>query len=99
MRNEKEEEAAEQPLYPDWFYVATPDWSYTVSRVMARHIEHELARPLTRWITFVDIAGSRVRLRTGMILALEQSSPETREAWKKFRAERSRDEESPGWNR
>lgn len=99
MGNNQEERAEEKPRYPDFFYVATQDWSYTVSREMARHVERELARPLSRWITFVDIAGARVRLRSRMILALEQSSPETRDAWRQFRAERGREEESPGWNR
>lgn len=97
--SEEQREPDEAVLYPDYFYLATKDWSYTVSREMARHIERELRRPLARWIVFVDIAGARVRVRSRMILALEQSSPETRDAWRKFRAERGREEESPGWNR
>jgi hypothetical protein len=48
---------------------------------MARFIESVLdAEPRPLWVSFVDLAGSRVRIRTGQINAIWQRSAEQR-AW------------------
>jgi len=77
-------------LHQDHHIVATAAFNYIVSTVMARHIENELGRwPHPRWITFVDVCGSRIRIRASLIQGLEQSSVETRELgrlWRKQRA-------------
>jgi hypothetical protein len=82
--------------YDDWFVVYTGDCSWLVSTEMARHIECALdARRPPRWITFVDIAGARVRILSGAIYCIEQSSADQREAWRQFR--NARRAEDRGW--
>ena len=74
---------SEQVLYPEYYWLITRRCNYPVSVVMLRHVERELNRwPRPRWITFVDLAGARIRLRSTMIDGIEQSSPETR-AWQR----------------
>jgi hypothetical protein len=74
---------SEQVLYPEYYWLITRRCSYPISIVMLRHVERELNRwPRPRWITFVDLAGARIRLRSTMIDGIEQSSPETR-AWQR----------------
>jgi hypothetical protein len=76
-------------LHPDHHIVATTEFSYIVSPVMAKHIERELDRRRPRhWITFVDVSGARIRIRTSAIEGLEQSSLETRDLWRKWREQR-----------
>ncbi len=55
-------------LHQDHHIVATTQFNYIVSTVMARHIERELDRkPRRQWIKFVDVAGARVRIRASVI--------------------------------
>ena len=62
-------------LHPDHHIVATSDFSYIVSPVMAKHIEEELdRRRQPTWITFVDVCGARIRVRASAIEGLAQSS-------------------------
>jgi len=76
-------------LHQDHHIVATAAFNYIVSAVMARHIEKELERwPRPSWITFVDVCGSRVRIRAALIQGLEQSSVETRELERLWRKQR-----------
>ena len=87
-------EQEEVLLHPGYHVVLTKQSCYVVSTVMARHIERELDRwPRPRWITFVDVAGGRVKVRPGVIEGLEQSSTETRELWRRWR--KQRDQEVP----
>ncbi len=80
-------------LYRDHHIVATTQFSYIVSTVMAQHIERELDRkPRRQWVKFVDVAGARVRIRTSLIEGIEQSSLETRELWRRWREQRRREE-------
>ncbi len=75
--------------YDDWFVVYTGDCSWLVSTEMARHLERALdARRPPRWVTFVDLAGSRVRILSGAIYCIEQSTAEQREAWRRFQKAR-----------
>ena len=95
-RREKatQSEHEEVLLHPGYHVVVTRQFSYVVSTVMARHIEREIDRwPRPRWITFVDVAGGRVKVRRELIECLEQSSTETRALWRLWR--KQRDNEVP----
>lgn len=64
---------------PDYFVVAAGDWEWPVSLLMVKAIEADLdGSPTPRWITFVDLAGSRVRVATGALESITQSTPEMR---------------------
>jgi hypothetical protein len=64
----------------DYFVVAGPDFSTFVSTAMARHIEACLDRTFgPRWITFVDISGSRIRLRARQIQSISQCTADQRQ--------------------
>ena len=74
---------SEEVLYPEYYWLVTPRCSYPVSAVMGEHVERQVNRwPRPRWITFVDLAGARIRLRASEVVGFEQSSPETR-AWQR----------------
>jgi hypothetical protein len=80
-------------LHPDHHIVATANFSYIVSPVMARHIEQELdRRRRPKWITFVDVSGARVRILASSIEMIEQSSLETRDLWRRWRDQRRKEE-------
>jgi hypothetical protein len=65
----------------DFFVVTTGDCRFHVSTAMAAHIERVLAaRWMPRWVTFVDLTGSRVRVRTDRITMVMQSTVEQRAA-------------------
>ena len=50
---------------------------------MAQHVEREVARRWPRrWLTFVDITGARIRIRTDAVMVVEQSAPEHRAEWR-----------------
>jgi hypothetical protein len=74
------DERLTQPDLPvDYFVVATHDELRYVSRVMAQAIEATLCQsPTPRWVTFVDLTGARVRLRTRLIEYVQQSTAEQR---------------------
>jgi hypothetical protein len=79
-------------LHQDHHIVMTSGFNYIVSTSMAQHIERELCRwPRSGWITFVDVCGSRIRIRASLILGLEQSSLETRELWRRWREQRRKE--------
>jgi hypothetical protein len=79
-------EPAEVPSGPgDYFVVETKDGWWYISTEMARFIDGELAAtPIPEWVTFVDLSGSRIRLRTGRIDSLSQSTAEQRSANRAF---------------
>jgi len=80
-------------LHRDHHIVVTTQFSYIVSGVMARHIEQELdrrRRPV--WVTFVDVSGARVRIRSAVIEGIEQSSLEARDLWRRWREQRKAEE-------
>ena len=85
---------SEEVLYPEYYVLITRRCNYPVSAVMLRHVEQELNRwPQPRWITFVDLAGARIRLRSSVIEGFEQSSPETRALQRRVIAEWIKEEE------
>jgi uncharacterized protein with PIN domain len=73
--------------YPEYFVVrASQDW--IVSTETAREIARVLQRRVKpRWIRFVDITGATVRLQVSYIGYLKQSTPETRDHWRRFKKE------------
>ena len=89
---ERPREPRAEELYPEFWVVESATSSWVVSAVMARHVEQALDRWTTRWVTFVDVSGSRVRVRTSAIDAVGQSTPEVRALRRLFRAERERED-------
>lgn len=90
------------PDVGDYFVLDAEGSSWYISTAMARAVDAELARsPAPEWITFVDLVGARVRLRTRRIESLAQCSAEQRSARRSFhraldrerKAERTWDEE------
>jgi len=62
-----------------YFCVGTRCGTWYVSMEMARHIESCLdAASRPAWIRFVDLTGSRVRVRARDVEYLNQSTPEQR---------------------
>ena len=84
LREESGPEAVE-PDAGDYFIVSGDCGTWLVSTEMARFIESILdARPRARWVKFVDLAGSRVRLRTRQIEYICQCSAEQRASRREF---------------
>ncbi len=72
---------APQPLGVDHFVLDTRANCWNISTVMARHVERCLdADPRPFWITFVDLAGSRIRIRSQDVESLSQSTADQRAA-------------------
>jgi hypothetical protein len=74
-----------EPLAGDYFLVVGENFTWYVSTEMARFIEACLdckSRP--RWIRFVDLAGSRVRVRARQIEYICQCTSEQRAAERAF---------------
>ncbi len=75
----KREEAPEEDSVGDYFVVSGPNLTAFVSTAMARHIEACLDRdPCPEWVTFVDCAGSRIRVRSREIAQVCQCTAEQR---------------------
>ena len=81
------EEPAENPAgVGDYFVLYAEGASWYFSVEMARAVDRELAgTPLPDWTVFVDVAGSRIRVRTRRIEYLIQCGAEQRAAWREFR--------------
>jgi len=74
----------------DFFWVETSSMCWFVSREMARAVEMTLTRKLLpRWVTFVDLTGARVRVRTRLIEVVSQSTAEQRVMARAFQRARS----------
>ena len=71
--------SAPHPGDGDYFVVSTRFDSWCVSTAMARGIETDLdAEPARDWVTFVDLHGSRVRLRAREVLSVAQCTADQR---------------------
>lgn len=101
LREHSEPEAV-RPDAGDYFIVSADSSTWYVSTEMARFIEAVLdAEPRTRWVKFVDLSGSRVRLDSRQIEYICQSTAEQRALDREFsrsltrerKADRSWDEE------
>ncbi len=69
----------------DYFVVMAEQSSWRVSTAMARAIDAMLdAEPKAKWVKFVDLSGSRVRLRVSQIEYLTQCTAEQRAADRRF---------------
>lgn len=68
-----------------YFVVITKWESWCVSTAMARFVEECLdRRRKDEWVKFVDLSGSRVRLRVGEIMSVAESSPDQRASYRAF---------------
>ena len=88
------------PEAGDYFVIQARDSSwFFVSTVMARAIDRKLKRFFQpRWITFVDLSGGRIRLRTDDIMSFVQSTPEQRIADRAFgKVRRAEAQEDRDW--
>jgi len=82
----------------DFFVVSTSVGAGYVSTEMARFIEACLDdRPVPEWIRFVDLAGSRIRLRSEQVSMLSQCTAEQRTRERQF-ARSLRRETRPGFD-
>jgi len=69
----------------DFFVVNTSEGAWYVSTEMARFIEACLDEAKTpEWIRFVDLAGSRIRIRSDQVSALCQCTAEQRARERQF---------------
>lgn len=84
LKEESEPEAV-RPDAGDYFIVSGDSSTWYVSTEMARHIEAMLdVEPRVRWVKFVDLAGSRVRLAVRQIEYLCQSTVDQRALDREF---------------
>ena len=82
--------------YEEYFLVDAQPAQWMVSTATARVIESALDRwPQPKWLRFVDILGSRVRVRTRDIRWLQQCTPGTRELWRRWITERQQEDDGP----
>jgi len=96
--NSKETDRGFAPLEPpgSYFVVDSASDRWLVSAVMARHLEQLLDRvPAPDWVSFVDLFGSRIRVRAVVIQSVAQSTEEQRAACRALsrRLDRERNEE------
>lgn len=97
LRRDEGDEALRHE-YADHFVLSARSACWVVSALMARHVEACLDRwPPRRWIVFVDLSGSRIRIRREEIEYVVQSTAEQRARDRAFaramRRERKADEE------
>jgi hypothetical protein len=98
VREEQEEESS-RPIGVDHFVVSAKSAIWYVSTEMARHIETCLEVEHHRaWISFVDLNGARVRLRSLEIEYLAQSTADQRAAERAFHRALNRERKAErGW--
>jgi hypothetical protein len=91
LRQEEEQEAP-RPIGVDHFVVSAKSATWYVSTKMARHIEACLeVEHRQAWISFVDLSGARVRLRSLEVEYLAQSTADQRAAERAFHRTLSRE--------
>ena len=96
---QKEEQEAPRPIGVDHFVVSAKSATWYVSTEMARHIEacldvehHQIL------VSFVDLSGSRVRLRSVEVEYLAQSTADQRAAERAFHRALNRERKAErGW--
>jgi hypothetical protein len=82
---QEEEQQAPRPIGVDHFVVSAKSAIWYVSTEMARHIEACLeVEHHQAWISFVDLSGARVRLRSLEVEYLAQSTAGQRAAERAF---------------
>ena len=89
---QKEEQEAPRPIGVDHFVVSARSETWYVSTEMARHIEACLdVEHRHVWISFVDLSGARVRVRSREVEYLAQSTADQRAAERAFHRALSRE--------
>jgi hypothetical protein len=86
MSTSVKEEGAETPREPvaaDYFVVVGEFCTWYVSTEMARFIE-ECLESGAKWVKFVDLIGSRIRLRTRQIEFIAQCTADQRATEREF---------------
>lgn len=84
LKEEPEPEAV-KPDAGDYFIVSGENSTWYVSTEMARFLDTMLdAEPRVRWIKFVDLSGSRVRLTVRQIEYICQSTVDQRALDREF---------------
>jgi hypothetical protein len=78
LRQHPEEEEPPRAAGGDHFSLSARSATWCVSTEMARHVETCLEQGRPGWVSFVELTGSRVRLRTREIEYLAQSTLEQR---------------------
>jgi hypothetical protein len=93
-------ESNRPPPPGDYFVVCGKNWTYFVSTVMARTIERQLDRWWRLpWITFVDLSGSRIRVRSSAIEQIAQCTAEQRATDRAFyRSLQAEKKADPSWD-
>ena len=96
--NERHDRSGQLELPVDYFLVVSHDEAWPVSREMAMAVEATLREvPTPEWVTFVDVTGARLRMRTRLIDYVRQSTAEQRALYRAFwrarEAERDADPE------
>jgi len=83
LRSEDQERPPPGP--GDYFVIQTRESWFFVSTFMARAIQSQLGRFIRpRWITFVDVVGACVRVRSDRIVTIVQSAAEQRASIRVF---------------
>lgn len=83
------------PTFGDFYVVRAQYGCFYVHSEVARRIEHTLERRLApRWITFVDLVGSRIRLRTATVHGVYECTAAQRAAERKLDRERRLEEKA-----
>ena len=102
MSTSVKEEGAETPSEPgstDYFVVVGEFCTWYVSTEMIRFIEECLDSGASKWIKFVDLSGSRVRIRTRQIEYIAQCTADQRAMQRDFfRALRREDDANRNWD-
>jgi hypothetical protein len=97
---ERTDAAGERSPSGDFYVVVSQYNTFYVSAAMAAHVGGALGRRwVPRWVKFVDLAGSRVWLRTSAVDAVYESTTEQRGRDRVFhRARREEDRaDRPAW--
>jgi hypothetical protein len=82
------------PPPAEFFVVGFGNAFVRVSPETAAELMRKLARRFPpRWLGFVDLEGSRIRVRSALVEILGESTPLQRERWRAFERARRKEEE------
>jgi hypothetical protein len=83
------------PTFGDFYVVRAQFGCFHVTREAALHVERCLDRRwVPRWITFADVVGSRIRLRSATVHGVYECTAAQRAAERKLDRERRLEEKS-----
>jgi len=87
------EEPDEERLDGDFWVVYGEVWTYYVSAATAREVARRIGGWWTpRWVTFLDVSGSRIRMRTQDIRGIHESTELQRARVRAFQRARLRED-------